>query len=128
MTSRPARPRALLNFDHSANLEGCGSSGKFETLFHREIGSEQEKIFGRVIYASETIQNCKNPTSHIDTLSYSIARLLTDTTHNFTRDKCTFFLAVYSFLPSFAETKKFPKFPAYQSVGALSFASFNYKR
>ena len=27
------------------------------------------KIFGRVIYASETIQNCKNPTGHIDTLN-----------------------------------------------------------
>ena len=36
--------------------------------FHREIGSEQEKHFGRVMYASETIQNCKNPTGHIDTL------------------------------------------------------------
>ena len=61
MTSRPARPRA--------NLEGHGSSGKFETHFHREIGSEQEKHFGRVTYASETIQNCKNPTGHIGTLS-----------------------------------------------------------
>ena len=44
------------------------ASGKFETRFHREIGSEQEKKFGRVMYASETIQNCKNPTGHIDTL------------------------------------------------------------
>ena len=34
----------------------------------REIGSEQEKNFGSVTNASETIQNCKNPTSHIDTL------------------------------------------------------------
>ena len=54
-------------FDHSANLEGRGSSGKFEMRFHREIGSEREQIFGRVIYASETIQNYKNPTGHIDT-------------------------------------------------------------
>ena len=36
--------------------------------FQREIGSEQEKNLGRVIYASETIQNCKNLTGHIDTL------------------------------------------------------------
>ena len=55
-------------FYQSANLERRGSSGKFETRFHREIGSEQEKKFGRVIYASETIQNCKNPTGDIGTL------------------------------------------------------------
>ena len=67
MTSRPAGPRAL-RFYQSANLERRGSSGKFETRFHREIGSEQEKKFGRVIYASETIQNCKNPTGDIGTL------------------------------------------------------------
>ena len=29
---------------------------------------EQEKNIGRVIYVSETFQNCKNPTGHIDTL------------------------------------------------------------
>ena len=52
----------------TANLEGCGSSGKFEPHFNGENGSEREKVFGRVIYASETIQNCKNPTGHIDTL------------------------------------------------------------
>ena len=51
-----------------ANLEGRGSSGKFEPHFHGENGSEWEKIFGTVIYAPETIQNCKNPTGHIDTL------------------------------------------------------------
>ena len=33
-------------FYQSANLKGRGSSGKFETRFHREIGSEQEKKFG----------------------------------------------------------------------------------
>ena len=59
------RPRALLDLIHSANLEGCGSSGKFEPHFHGDNGSEQEKNFGRVIYASETIQNFKNPTGHI---------------------------------------------------------------
>ena len=32
------------------------------------MGQNGKKIFGRVIYASETIQNCKNPTGHIDTL------------------------------------------------------------
>ena len=59
-------------FYQSANLEGRGSSGKFETRFHRVIGSEQEKMFGRVIYASETIQNCKNPTGDIGTLKIFI--------------------------------------------------------
>ena len=52
-----------------ANLEGRGSSGKFEPHFNGENGSEREKFFGRVIYASETIQNCKNPTGQIDTLT-----------------------------------------------------------
>ena len=52
-----------------ANLEGRGSSGKFEPHFNGENGSERENIFGRVIYASETIQNCKNPTGHIDILN-----------------------------------------------------------
>ena len=70
MMSRPARPRTL-RFYQSANLKGRGSSRKFETRFHREIGSEQEKNVGRVMYASETIQNCKNPTGHIDTLKKS---------------------------------------------------------
>ena len=55
-----------------ANLEGRGSSGKFEPHFNGENGSERETFFGRVIYASETIQNCKNPTGHIDTLKFEI--------------------------------------------------------
>ena len=32
------------------------------------MGQNGKKFFERVIYASETIQNCKNPTGHIDTL------------------------------------------------------------
>ena len=56
----------------TANLEGRGSSGKFEPHFNGENRSEREKIFGRVIYASETIQNCKNPTGHMDTLRYNV--------------------------------------------------------
>ena len=71
MMSRPAR------FYHSANLEGRGSSRKFETRLHKEIRSEQEKNFGRGIYASETIQNCNNPTGHIDTLKLSINIVVT---------------------------------------------------
>ena len=64
MTSRPARPRALLDFITRPILKG-GSSGKFETRFHREIRSEQEKKF---CIRNYSIQNCKNPTDHIDTL------------------------------------------------------------
>ena len=60
------------------NLEGRGSSGKFEPHFHEENGSEQENKFGRVIYASKTIQNCKNPTVHIDTLIDSVLCSLQD--------------------------------------------------
>ena len=66
---RPCWAQGSFRFYQSANLEGRGSSGKFETRFHREIGSEQEKKFGRVIYASDTIQNCKNPTGDIGTLN-----------------------------------------------------------
>ena len=42
---------------------------QWAACFHRGIGSGEEKHFGRVIYASETIQNCKNPTGHIDNLN-----------------------------------------------------------
>ena len=56
-----------------ANLEGRGSSGKFEPHFNGENGSVQEKSFGRVIYESETIQNWKNPTGDIDTLKFKPA-------------------------------------------------------
>ena len=69
MTSRPDEAQGSFRLDHSANLEGRGSSGKFEPRFHWENKSEREKFFGTVIYASETIQNCKNPTGHIDTLT-----------------------------------------------------------
>ena len=55
-----------------ANLEGCGSSGKFEPHFNGKNGTVREKNFGRVIYESETIQNCKNPTGDIDTLIRSL--------------------------------------------------------
>ena len=57
---------------HTANLEGRGSSGKFEPHFNGENGSEREKYFVRVIYASETIQNCKNLTGHVDTLMFKM--------------------------------------------------------
>ena len=65
MTSRPPKPRALLDFTTRPILKGVALAGN---LKRREIWSEQEINFGRVIYASETIQNCKNPTGHIDTL------------------------------------------------------------
>ena len=65
MTSQPARLRALLDFITRPILKGVAPAGNLKTHFHREIGSEEEKIFGRVIYASETTQNCKNPTGHI---------------------------------------------------------------
>ena len=58
--------------DNSSNLERHGSSRKFEPHFHRENGSEKEKFFVTVIYASETIQNCKNPTGHVGTLNYNV--------------------------------------------------------
>ena len=51
------RPRALLDLITGPTFKGRGSSGKFEPHFHGGNGSEQEKHFGRVVYASETIQN-----------------------------------------------------------------------
>ena len=58
----------LLGLITRPTLKGVAPTGKFEPHFHGENGSEQEKKFGTVIYASETIQNCKNPTGHLDTL------------------------------------------------------------
>ena len=68
MTSRPARPRALLDFISRPILKGVAPTGTLKRIFTGKSGPEQEKNIGRVIYASETFQNCKNPTGHIDTL------------------------------------------------------------
>ena len=63
MTSRPARPRTLLDFINRPILKGVAPA--FSQGNRVRTG---KKFFGRVMYASETIQNCKNPTGHIDTL------------------------------------------------------------
>ena len=44
-------------------------AGNLKRVFTGKSGQNRKKNFGRVMYASETIQNCKNPTGHIDTLS-----------------------------------------------------------
>ena len=69
MTSRPTRPRALLDFISRPILKDVAPTGTLKRIFTGKSGPEQEKNIGRVIYASETFQNCKNPTGHIDTLS-----------------------------------------------------------
>ena len=69
MTSRPARPRTLLDFINRPILKGVAPAGNLKRVFTGKSGQNRKKIFGRVMYASETIQNCKNPTGHIDTLS-----------------------------------------------------------
>ena len=45
-------------------------AGNLKRVFTGKSGQNRKKIFGRVMYASETIQNCKNPTGHIDTLKF----------------------------------------------------------
>ena len=69
MTSRPARPRTLLDFINRPILKGVAPAGNLKRVFTGKSGQNRKKNFGRVMYASETIQNCKNPTGHIDTLS-----------------------------------------------------------
>ena len=62
MTSRPARPRTLLDFINRAILKGVAPAGNLKCVFTGKSGQNRKKSFGRVMYASETIQNCKNPT------------------------------------------------------------------
>ena len=69
MTSRPARPRTLLDFINRPILKGVAPAGNLKRVFTGKSGQNRKKNLGRVMYASETIQNCKNPTGHIDTLS-----------------------------------------------------------
>ena len=72
MTSRPARPRTLLDFINRPILKGVAPAGNLKRIFTGKSGQNRKKNFGRVMYASETIQNCKNPTGHIDTLKDTI--------------------------------------------------------
>ena len=68
MTSRPARPRTLLDFINRPILKGVAPAGNLKRVFTGKSGQNRKKKIGRVMYASETIQNCKDPTGHIDTL------------------------------------------------------------
>ena len=68
MTSRPVRPRTLLDFINRPILKGVAPAGNLKRVFTRKSGQNRKNNFGRVMYALETIQNCKNPTGHIDTL------------------------------------------------------------
>ena len=52
-----------------ANLEGRGSSGKFEPHFNGENESEREKFLGGLSMRQKLFKTAKNPTGHIDTLS-----------------------------------------------------------
>ena len=71
MTSRPARPRTLLDFINRPILKDVAPAGNLKRVFTGKSGQNRKKNFGRVMYASETIQNCKNPTGHIDTLTHT---------------------------------------------------------
>ena len=82
MTSRPARPRTLLDFINRPILKGVAPAGNLKPVFTGKSGQNRKKIFGRVMYVSETIQNCKNPTGHIDTLNLQAKCLLTTKLHN----------------------------------------------
>ena len=72
MTSRPARPRTLLDFINRPILKGVAPAGNLTRVFTGKLGQNRKKNFGRVMYASDTIQNLKNPTGHIDTLIQDI--------------------------------------------------------
>ena len=74
MTSRPARPRTLLDFINRPILKGVPPAGNLKRVFTGKSGLNRKKNFGRVMYASETIQNCKNPTGHIDTLRADVCK------------------------------------------------------
>ena len=69
MTSWPARPRAPLDFITRPILKGVAPAGNLKRVFTGKSGQNRKKKFGRVIYASETIQNCKTLKGHIDTLN-----------------------------------------------------------
>ena len=69
MTSRPARPRTLLDFINRPILKDVAPAGNLKLVFSGKSGQNKKNFFGRVMYVSETIQNCKNPTGHIDTLN-----------------------------------------------------------
>ena len=75
MTLRPARPRSLLDFITRPILKGVAPAGNLKRVFTGK-SSQNRKNFGRVIYASETIQNYKYPTGHIDTLNSLTAWIL----------------------------------------------------
>ena len=62
MTSRPARPRTLLDFINRPILKGVAPAGNLKRVFTGKSGQNRKKNFGRVMYASETNQNCKTPT------------------------------------------------------------------
>ena len=76
MTSRPARPRTLLDFINRPILKGVAPAGNLNRVFTGKSDQNRKKNLGRVMYASETIQNCKNPTGHIDTLRSSLLKTL----------------------------------------------------
>ena len=78
MTSRPARLRTLLDFINRPILKGVAPAGNLKRVFTGKSGQNRKKNFGRVMYASETIQSYKNPTGHIDTLKKTTKRLSLD--------------------------------------------------
>ena len=78
MTSRPARPRTLLDFINRPILKGVTPAGNLKRVSTGKSGQNRKKKFRRVMYASETIQNCKNPTGHIDTLTVRLISSATD--------------------------------------------------
>ena len=54
MTSRPVRPRTLLDFINRPILKGVAPAGNLKCVFTGKSGQNRKKKFGRVMYASET--------------------------------------------------------------------------
>ena len=71
MTSRPAGPRALLDFINRPILKGVAPAGNLKRVFTGKSGQNRKKILGELSMCQKLIiQNCKNPTGDIGTLTY----------------------------------------------------------
>ena len=61
------RTRALLGMSTRPTLKDVSPAGNLKDIFTGKTGQNANIFWDS--YASETIQNCKNPTGHIDTLN-----------------------------------------------------------
>ena len=70
MTSRPARPRALLDFITRPILKGVAPAGNLKRVFTGKSGQNRKNILGELSMRKKLFKIAKNPTGHIDALRY----------------------------------------------------------